>query len=315
MAMKSAELQIENSVSLKSILFATDLSPASASAFAYAAEIARANRGKLKTVCVVPGEARMAVPLDPLPLSMDRQLMEAEAGLKQLVGDPLLGGVEHSELLRRGEVVEVLAKIIEQEHPDLLVIGTHARTGMKKLFIGSIAEELFRMASCPVLTVRPALKVEHAHLKPLHTILFATDFGPASLCALPYAIALANEGPGKLVMLHVVPPVPVIDVGPYWYPGTDLQERQEEDRKKSLARLRHLIDSQANVNCTVEQQISFNLMPGAILQAVAGCHADLIVMGVKGSGIGAARTSAHLPWATAHEIVCHAPCPVLTVRD
>ncbi len=312
--MKTAELQTEKSICFNSILFATDLSPASASAFAYAAEIARNHNGKLETVYVVPEEPHRAVPLDALPLAMDRPWIEAEAGLKRLAEDRLLGPIQHKERLHRGEVIEVLSGVLEQERPDLLVIGTHARTGVKKLLLGSIAEQLFRLAPCPVLTVGPGASVDALSDKRIHTVLFATDFGPASLDALPYAITLANEGAGKLVMLHVVPPVPVVDVGAYWYPGTDVLERQAVDRERSLDRLRSLITPDLHLSCTLEPQVSFHLMPGAILQAAAESHADLIVMGVRGSGIAAARTSAHLPWVTAHEVVRRAHCPVLTVR-
>lgn len=312
--MKTAEFQTGESVLLKSILFATDLSPASAAAFAYAAGMARAHHGKIETVHVIPSEARTAVPLDPIPLTMDREWMQGEAVLKQLAGGSLLERVEHKELLKRGNVMEVLLDLIEQENPDLLVMGTHARTGVKKLFLGSVAEELFRLAPCPVLTVGPRVEAKAVMDGQPQTILFATDFGPASLHALPYALALANESHGKLVLLHVIPPVPTLDIGPYWYPGTDLEKRQDADREKTMARLWSLVPDSGEPQCIIEPQVSFNLMPGAILQASWENAANSIVMGVKSSQIASAHTSARLPWATAHEVVCHAHCPVLTVR-
>ncbi len=87
---------------------------------------------------------------------------------------------------------------------DLIVIGTCGRKGLGKLLLGSVAEEVFRNAACPVLTVGP-----HATRWPaddnLRHILYATDFGPESVHGLPYAISLAEQTRALLTLLHVAP--------------------------------------------------------------------------------------------------------------
>jgi nucleotide-binding universal stress UspA family protein len=199
---------------------------------------------------------------------------------------------------------------IKRKKIDLLVLGTHGRTGLKKLVIGSTAEELFRCAPCPVLTVGPSA----ARIGPVRRVLFATDFGPSSLQALPYAIDLANSTGGELTLLHLVSPFPVDYVGPLWYPGDDVVEREEVVGKQRMKQLRDLLPSNSGLKCGVKHLIEFHFVPEGILDAARACQADVIVMGVKQSSMSASRLAAHMPWAIAHEVVCRAACPVLTVR-
>jgi nucleotide-binding universal stress UspA family protein len=74
-----------------------------------------------------------------------------------------------------------------------------------------------------------------------------------------------------------------------------------------------LIPPTANLPFDPEFLVDFDFAPDAIVKVASDFQADLIVMGVNQAA--SARASAHLPWATAHEVVCHARCPVLTVRS
>jgi Universal stress protein family len=118
---------------------------------------------------------------------------------------PELENTPHHLHVRRGETWDLLSGIITQEHIDLLVLGTHARTGIEKLVMGSVAERLLRRASCPVLTVGPKvagrLKEEFDEtakdIRPaeidLKHIVPAVDFSPESLAAAPLAVSPAEE--------------------------------------------------------------------------------------------------------------------------
>jgi nucleotide-binding universal stress UspA family protein len=215
-------LELEKSVTFKNILVATDFSEASKPALDWAEAITEVNEGQLFVLHAVPPEPHLPVPLDPLPASADRELTEAKLNFKKNVVTPL-GSSHHEEILKRGPVAEAVLDTIKRKKIDLLVLGTHGRTGLKKLVIGSTAEELFRCAPCPVLTVGPSA----ARIGPIRKVLFATDFGPSSLQALPYAIDLANSTGGELTLLHLVHPFPVDFVGPLWYPGDDVVEREQ----------------------------------------------------------------------------------------
>jgi len=306
-------IELKQSITFKNILLATDFSDVSKKTVPYAAAIASHYSSKIYLVHVIPPEARMPVPMEHLPAQLDRSRLDADREMKSFLRVDWYGETPHEVLIERGPVWGALSDLIERDEIDLLVLGTHGRGGLKKVLLGSVAEELFRRASCPVLTVGPAVPAEPTGRKEFRRILFATDFGPASLNALPYAVSLASDNKARLMMLHVVTPVPVLDIGPYWYTGTDMVEQQKAARAKTLDRLRKLMPPEANLPSDPEFLVGFDFVPDAILKIAADSEADLIVVGVNQSAW--ARVSAHLPWATAYEVVCHARCPVLTVRS
>jgi nucleotide-binding universal stress UspA family protein len=207
-------IALKQSVTFKNILLATDFSEVSRKAAPYAAAIASRYGSKVYLVHVIPPEARMPIPMEHLPAQLDRSRLDADRDMKTFLRGDLLNEIPHKVLLERGPIWDRLSELIQQDEIDLLVVGTHGRGGLKKVILGSVAEELFRLASCPVLTVGPTVPTESAGPKEFHRILFATDFGPASIHALQHAISLATESNARLLLLHVVLPVPVLDVGP-----------------------------------------------------------------------------------------------------
>jgi nucleotide-binding universal stress UspA family protein len=194
---------------------------------------------------------------------------------------------------------------------DLIVIGTHGRTGFRKVVMGSVAEKIFRHASCPVLTIGPGVPSEAPAVEQFHRILFPTDFGGASQHALSYAIALANSSHAKLVLLHVLSPMPVVETGPYWYLANDVNQRREIVRPAATERLRNLLPPGTRLFSSPQFEVVFDFPPEGIAAVAAEQKADLILMGVRGASL---RTGNHIPWAVAHEVLCRAHCPVLTVH-
>jgi nucleotide-binding universal stress UspA family protein len=306
-------IELKQSVTFKNILLATDFSEVSKKAVPYAAAIAKRFGSKIYLVHVIAPEARMPIPIEPMRPELDRDRLNAELEMRAFLREDPLADIPHEVLLEQGPVWDTLSDLIQRDEIDLLVLSTHGRGGLKKVILGSAAEELFRLASCPVMTVGPAVPAEPTGPKEFRRILFATDFGPASLNALPYAISLATDNQARLMLLHVVTPVPILDVGPYWYTVTDMVEQQKTARVNTLDRLRKLVPPDVNLPSDPEFLVEFDFVPDSIVKIAGDAQADLIVMGVNQSAW--ARASAHLPWATAHEVVCHARCPVLTVRS
>ncbi len=173
-------------------------------------------------------------------LQVKRQHCATPANFENsLIRTGALTGIEHKFIVRQGEPWPELREIILKESADLLVVGTHGRHGIAKLFLGPIAEQIFRQADCPVLTFgpqtdgrRPWSVTSSTH----HTFLFATDFGPASLHCLPQAIAAANQFGAKLAFLSIVPAPPS---------STDeaLTDWQEDARRRTVQRLTELADN------------------------------------------------------------------------
>jgi len=301
-------LQSKAVVSFKHILLATDFSDVSQTALAYASATAKVHGSKLSVVHVLTPEPRSFIPMDPLPVAGQDERERAEQSMREYIASISLEGVEHEEVLVTGAIWTALDSFIHERGIDLLVLGTHGREGLRKLILGSIAEELFRLARCPVLTVGPGVNARGAN-RPLKTVLFATDFKPASLNALPYAISITREHNARLILLHLLPIRVGVGIGPYWTPDAAAADVEDSVRLEGLERLRRLIPADLNLAHAPELKVTYDFLPDGILKY----DADMIVMGVNHTA--SPRAAAHLPWVAAHEVIGNARCPVLTVSD
>lgn len=248
-------------------------------------------------VHVVPPVSRVTIPIEPSSSESNRECSEEELAMQVLISGDQLKEIPHEMLLRRGSIWPVLSELIERDEIDLLVVGTHGRGGLKRVILGSVAEELFRRASCPVLTIGPAVPAGTGRGSEFCRILFATDFGPASLNALPYAIALALESHGKLTLLHVLTSLAVFDVGPYWYTAPEVVDGQERARLNTIAKLENLIPRGTRLPSDSELLVGFGPVADEIVTIATASQADFIVLGLNRSD--STRVSAHLPWTTA----------------
>ena len=195
-------LETGKRIALNNILFATDFSPHSNAALPYALAITHQYGAKLYGAHVLSsGDYLFVAPeIWPTLAQQEEQLrQEAAARLEEQ-----LRGVSHEVLSGLGDVWDVLCRLIDEHDIDLLVVGTHGRTGGSKLLMGSIAEKIFRQASCPVLTVGPNVVRQEKSVAEFNQILLATDFGEESVAAAPYAISLAQEHQARLSLLHVL---------------------------------------------------------------------------------------------------------------
>jgi nucleotide-binding universal stress UspA family protein len=296
---------------VKSILLATDCSEASAKSLHQAIGVARHYGASLYLTHVV-------YPSILAVFDSNFQELRTEAVCKQTEGFlriPEIDDISHELMLRKGEIWEELERTIAEKKVDLIVVGTDGRQGLRKLVIGSVAEQIFRRATCPVLTVGPRSiddpPLENAGAARL--VLFATDFGPASLSALKYAISFASMHNGKLVLMHVVPIFEIPEkFRQGWIYSSDVTEWREEARLTSLRRLQELVSETNGLPFAPEFMVEFGLPAEKILWAANSLHADVIVMGLRPAAH--INSASHLPWATAYEVVCGATCPVLTTR-
>jgi nucleotide-binding universal stress UspA family protein len=306
---------LNQSVGFKQILIATDFSDASRQALAYSIAIVRRYSSALSMVHAISPEPREPIPLPALPRKLNRRRLEAEHEMKSLADEFEIDDLNHHLLLESGRVWDVLGSVIQREDIDLLVMGTHGRAGLKKLVLGSVAEQVLRLAPCPVLTIGPHVPPVGSGPVEFKRILFATDFGAAASKAFPYALSLAQDCQAKLVLLHMVPPMPVADLGPAVYgpPGPAAEEYmkwQRATRDESMRKLRKLIPPNMPLAAEPEYISGMDFLPEGILECAAAHRTELIVMGANRTS--SPRTAAHMPWALTHEVICHAKCPVLT---
>src|SRR5271169_2368909 len=222
----------------QSILIATDFSEAAEKALRYSLALARLYESKFCLAHVVSSLGLAMAGPGAIAACEEAASREAAELQDSLIQTGALTGIQHKFIVRHGALWPELREIIRQESADLLVAGTHGRHGMAKLFFGSIAEQIFRQADCPVLTFGPHsdgrswFGTSSTH----RTFLFTTDFGPASLHGLPQAIAAANQFGAKLAFLSIVPAIPS---------HTDEHPRNwhEDSRMRTLERLSRLADN------------------------------------------------------------------------
>jgi nucleotide-binding universal stress UspA family protein len=144
---------------LRRVLHATDFSPASQRAFAQALEMAEQNKGDLMLLHVLTPIANYVIGdhyTDPSLYARLEETAESEAekGLAKLAQRARKAGVKVKSMLARGTTHEEILRAARRWKADLIVIGTHGRTGLSKLLMGSVAGRIVSNATCPVLTVR-----------------------------------------------------------------------------------------------------------------------------------------------------------------
>lgn len=295
LAMVTADQLRVSPVSLRNILFATDLSPDSLRAFPFAAGIARQYGGKIFVAHIVPAKDSHAGQLNA-QASSDK-LLEAsvEAGLHDLPG--YLRDAPHEVLVDHGDICSRLLAAADKCKIDLVVIGTHGWQGIKKLLKGSTAEEISCLATRPVLTVGPRASGRFD----FGLILYVTDFLPSSIHALPYAVSLAQAYGADLMVLHV-------NDGNSRETPVEAAPRTSEFLHEYLTRYgAGTMPGKANII------VDFGPRADLILEHATRRQVDLIVMGLHHLGSIKARIASHLPGSTPYEVVSRARCPVLTV--
>lgn len=277
-------------ISLKNILFPTDFSIASQAALPFAVSLAHLYGAKLHFLHALSQETHRPPTQGRLASQDDCLWEQARNKLEWFANDIPVAEISHEALLASGDLGLVIPALIQQHKIDMIVVGTHGRTGLSRMLMGSAAEKIYRAASCPVLTVGP--NVHSSDWKPKR-ILCPVDMAGIPKAAVSYASALASDHDGVLILMQAIPMVP-------WQHRADVEI-------EACARLENLV-SDREAQCLIRWE-----HPGeAILRAAVDREADLIVMGVRKSRAGS--WSSHLPWPVASEVVSGAACPVLTVR-
>lgn len=218
---------------------------------------------------------------------------QAEVEMRSFLAANPFPGVQVESIIERGAVAEVIANLVREKHIDLVAVGTHGRSGVGKLLLGSVAQRIFNVAPCPVLSVSPRAVMPSLAAAEFARILYPTDFSAESLTALPYALSLAKMGNSELILLHATGEVLRQEV---------LQQYQR--------RLNELIPPQARSWCKSDALVITGNPAEVILKAAAEQNADFVVISAH-----PAEGSFTVPLTTSYQVVAHAPCAVLRIRS
>lgn len=284
-------------ISFKNVLCATDFSPSSSTAVAYAVAIARRYRSKLYVAHVIPPDIYKSVPPEAMPEAVKQTHVQAQQDLECLSHRDEMEHINHELLLRDGQVSTVLLELLDKYKIDLLVIGTRGHTGLDRLLLGSVAEEMFRQAKCPVLIVPSHASQDSAAR--IGIIVYPTDFSQISLAAAPYAFSLAKRYRAQLILLNVVQ-----------NPTAQSTEDFARLRKPIETQLHELLPADYRPNREPQVEVEFGPPAEGIARAASQANAGLIILGMT----PAKAAVAHLPEGIIYKVVRTAACPVLTIR-
>jgi nucleotide-binding universal stress UspA family protein len=285
------------------ILCATDLSPSSQHALRLAARLAVEHNAELVVAHVwyIPP---IAFSLEaPFPASVVQDvIVDAQRRLDEAVNDAKASGAMRvtGALLNGPPWTEVVG-ILENQHFDLCIVGTHDRTGLGRVLLGSVAEKIVRHAPCSVLAVPPDTEIHG-----FKHVLVPTDFSPIADAALDLATSLVATD-GKMTVFHVVElPVQYARIAPLVAFDNDFLQLANNSLERVAAGLR------TKTKARVATKSLTGYAAAETLSAIdADKTLDLVVMGSHGrTGIKRA-----LLGSVAEKVVRHAHCPVLIARN
>ncbi len=302
----AAEKPAKTAPRLKSLLVPVDFSECSLRALDYAVSLARQTGGQITLVHAVEprkvfNDSKSAY------ADWDAWMLQTSRNqLNQLATDRIEELIPVRVELRIGRSYEVICELARRGGTDLIIIGTHGRTGLKRLFLGSTAERVVRFAPCSVLVVRGKEAGGDRRFAP-RKILVPLDFSGCSKKAVQYAVGLAEAFQARLQLVHVVPTQYAsgdFDYFDYAMLESELKHSAEKELVATAKRIH------ARDHLPVETMILHGRPATEIAQAAQGMGADLIVISTHGrTGIEHA-----LLGSTTEAVVRHAHCPVLTLR-
>ena len=284
----------------RSIFVATDFSPASRPAFRTAVRMAAASGARLSIGYALPLVPKgVAVPMYQ---EMEANLRsEAEKRMNAAVRVARAAGARPRALLLRGVPHEAVRRAAREYRADLVVVGTHGRTGLARVFMGSVAARVLATSPCPVLSVR-----SRPGAPAPRTILYATDFSEASRQAWKQALGLARTYRARLRIVHVETELAQAQSARWAY-----AEAATEVRADARRRLQALHKAARKAGVRSDRLLLRGLAHEAIVRAARSLPKAWIVVGTHGrTGLSGA-----LIGSVAARVVATASCPVMTVRS
>ncbi len=295
MTTTAAVVPILPAIHLTRILYATDFSKGAQMALPIVSAIARRYHSEVfvshiwspKPYPMVTPEALAAV---------EEQEQAAKHKVAEILRVTGALGISTKPIVRSGNPVEELERVVQEQAIELAVLSTHGRVGMKHLMMGSVAEAFFRNVPCAVLTVGPHLAPRFEHIAEVRNILFPTDLSTESQSVFPYLASLAHEFNSRITVLYVLPP-------------------ETEDNPEAIAlagplrsQMIRMLGPQISPKCEAEFVIDAGDASEKILAQAAKRDVDLIGFGVR----KAAEITTHFRNTVAYRVLLNATCPVLT---
>jgi nucleotide-binding universal stress UspA family protein len=279
----------ENIMNIENILVPVDFSPTSRFAVDFAASFAHKFDCRLTLLHVVETSA---APTDTV----------TSGQLSGMISPEYREGLDLQTRIRSGNIEAEIRTAIDEEQPHLLVMGAHHRGLLRRIFSGSVTENILRKLPVPVVTVG-----EGSHFQSLSPILFATDLSETSQEGFRFALQLARSASANLVVLHSIEPLPISYGGAL--PGADIfveTAKYVEEARRKLSELEH---DGAGLKVVVHAEVTQGLAAERILAKAEETGARLIVLTIHDKS----AVERFLLGSTAEYVVREAHVPVLCI--
>ena len=293
--------------SIKRILLATDFSACAERAMEYASSLAALWKADLCAMTVLELYPGMVPEYTVNKMYLDHVRGDATQRLDRIQAYLKRKEQAITTRIETGIPSQAIQTVAESSAADLLVVGTHGRTGLDHVLIGSTAERVVRMAPCPVLAVKADKSGGHAEaIGAIKRIVVPIDLSSCSLDALEYAAQFAKHIGASVTILHAMEPVAY---------GLDFSLSHAKEWKRQREYLEERLTILSACLTSFGIKTDHALKPGMPADSIASYvtqhRYDVMIMGTHGR-----RGISHiLVGSIAGAMLRHASCPVLTVRQ
>jgi nucleotide-binding universal stress UspA family protein len=275
------------------ILCPTDFSTHSAAGLSVAGGIARAFGGRV----VVLHAQRLEAPVyftkaqtRALNAQLRRSARAAWGYVNDFATQNLPEDVSHTILLLEEDPVEAVLRVVKELRAGLVVMGTHGRTGLARIRLGSVTESVLRQVSVPALTVGPRIKPS-PRLARIRRILCPVNYSELARSAFDYAAGLAEKLGAQLVAMHV------------------LEHAGHQEDSDPVRRLCDWLPAEVRSRCEVKEAVLEGTAAEQIVSEARRSRADLIVLGAQPRSF----VGTILFGSTSELVIRNALCPVVSV--
>ncbi|HSO18069.1 MAG TPA: universal stress protein [Desulfosarcina sp.] len=296
-------------IQFQRILCATDLSDFSNSAVIQAIGMAK-EFGSTLYICHII-DLPMVTMHGAAFVYQEEQIEEMKTGaMEQIRGMVADSDLKWEAIVETGQVSSTICRLVAERQADLAIVSTHGRTGLRRLFLGSVTERLLRTIGCPLMVVTPPEKGQPIKRQfkgfGFKQILVGCDFSPDSDRAVAFGLSLAQEFEAVIHLVHVVEPFVYRDI---MLPDSAKSEALTEVTDGCRLKLGAMVPKEAHNWCKVEVTCQAGKPFQALVRYAQEHRVDLIVLGVRGHSL----VETMLLGSTTDRVIRNVACPVLSV--
>ena len=298
-------------IDINRILVPVDFSDPSKAAAHLGLSLALKFGARLMLAHVIPPSSAFAYafPAESFAFQTE-QARTAKSMLRSLIPSQYHDDVDLRTIVKIGDVSRELLSIVSDDKVSVVAMGTHGRSPVERLVLGSLTERMLRKLPVPILTVSrhedPANPVITDEPIPLNHVLYATDLSDEATRGLRFALQVARRANARLTVLHVLRPAEAMAWGiETGFVGEELRTLRDD----TLRRLVATTFAECKFGYSATPVLTEGTPFSEILRAADNSGADLIVLNLHGKGF----VERALLGSTAERVIRSARVPVLSI--